>query len=413
MDLPDTFKNAKPSCLTVPKAELQTPRFKLAMAFAVLYLSLGTCVRAQEQADFAPLCDNTDGPATHQGDTAARPASEFRGFTMTALPGEAPSCKLPGHFLRGQKDIWLFEVKSGESYEWPRASFVEGGTTASMKEDPPVERKVRQTDTFNEYVTLPPVTFEREATEEDSGEQGATSGSSQPPSQTQQANHEGLVMRSVKRTLEDQKELYLSPFKPSNFKWDALELVGTAALLASDRDIEKHIGNAHVTLYQATSDVAIAGLGATLAGVWAWGIKGDHPHAKETGELELETLVNTFLIYTPMQLLAARQRPDVGNGNGDFWKNHAINTSFPGGHAMFTFAMATVVSHEYRQKWVQVLAYSAASIVTVSRFQARDHWASDMFIGSALGIGIGAHVFHAHCDPQLSDSCKHHVRWIF
>jgi hypothetical protein len=44
---------------------------------------------------------------------------------------------------------------------------------------------------------------------------------------------------------------------------------------------------------------------------------------------------------------------------------------------------------------------------------ARDHWSSDMFIGAALGIGIGSHIFHAHCDPELSDSCKHHVRWIF
>ena len=220
-------------------------------------------------------------------------------------------------------------------------------------------------------------------------------------------------MRSVKRTLEDQKELYRGPFKPSNFKWDALVLGGTAALLAADRHIEKHIGNAHYTFYQATSNVAIGGLGATLGGVWLWGIKGDHPHAKETGVLELETLVNTFLIYTPMQLLAARQRPGEGNGNGDFWKHHNINTSFPGGHAMFTFAMATVVSHEYPQKWVQALAYSAATIVTVTRFMARDHWSADMFAGAALGIGIGAHVFHAHCNPDLSDSCKHHVRWIF
>jgi membrane-associated phospholipid phosphatase len=219
-------------------------------------------------------------------------------------------------------------------------------------------------------------------------------------------------MRSVKRTWEDQKELYRAPFKPSNFKWDALMLGGTAALLASDRHIEKHIGTAHYTLYQSTSDVAIAGLGAALGGVWIWGMKGNHPHARETGALELETLVNTFLIYTPMQLLAARQRPGEGNGNGDFWKRHSVNTSFPGGHAMFTFAMATVVSHEYPQKWVQALAYSAATIVTVTRFKARDHWSSDMFAGAALGIGIGTHVFHAHCNPDLSDSCKHHVRWI-
>jgi hypothetical protein len=257
-------------------------------------------------------------------------------------------------------------------------------------------------------ISLPPVRFERYGKRE-----SAPGSSPQPQNQTQQSDHEGLVMRSVKRTLEDQKELYRAPFKPANFKWDALVLGGTAALLASDRHIEKHIGTAHQTVYQASSDLAIAGLGATLGGVYLWGIKGNHPHAKETGALELETLVNTFLIYTPMQLLAARQRPDEGNGNGDFWRHHNINTSFPGGHAMFTFAMATVVSHEYPQKWVQVLAYSAASIVTVSRFMARDHWSSDMLVGSALGIGIGAHIFHAHCNPDLSDSCKHHVRWIF
>jgi membrane-associated phospholipid phosphatase len=265
-------------------------------------------------------------------------------------------------------------------------------------------------------VSLLPVKLaqgQQDATGETSAGRDTTGSAPQTQSQTHQPEHHGLVMRSVKRTLEDQRELYLTPFKPSNFKWDALVLGGTGALLATDRRIESHIGTAHYTFYQATSDVAIAGLGATLGGVWIWGIKGDHPHAKETGVLELETLVNTMLIYTPMQVLAARQRPGEGNGNGDFWKNHNINTSFPGGHAMFTFAMSTVVSHEYPQWWVQALAYSAATIVTVTRFQARDHWSSDMFAGAALGIGIGAHIFHAHCDPELSDSCKHHARWIF
>ncbi|MGE5054634.1 MAG: phosphatase PAP2 family protein [Acidobacteriota bacterium] len=234
------------------------------------------------------------------------------------------------------------------------------------------------------------------------------------PGTMQTSDHHGVVRNAIRRTLEDQKELYLTPFKESNFKWDVLELAGTGGLIAADRHIEKHIGNAHYQFYQDTSNIAIGGLSAALAGVWIYGLKTEnHRHARETGFLELETLVDTFLIYTPMQFVAARQRPGEGNGNGDFWKHHMINTSFPGGHAMFTYAMATVLSHEYSQKWVQVLAYSAASIVTVSRFMARDHWSSDMFIGSALGIGIGAHVFHAHCNPELSDSCKHHTRFIF
>ncbi len=234
------------------------------------------------------------------------------------------------------------------------------------------------------------------------------------PGTMQTSDHHGRVKSAIRRTLEDQKELYRTPFKESNFKWDVVELVGTGSLIAADRHIEKHIGHAHYQFYQDSSNIAIGGLSAALAGVWIYGLKTEnHRHARETGFLTLETLVDTFLIYTPMQLIAARQRPGEGNGNGDFWKHHAINTSFPGGHAMFTYAMATVLSHEYSQKWVQVLAYSAASIVTVSRFMARDHWSSDMFIGAALGIGIGSHVFHARCDPELSDSCKHHTRFIF
>jgi hypothetical protein len=316
------------------------------------------------------------GPEAGQPQAAANSSTwTSTSSTNAAVPDpadlEVSWRKMPMRFLHDEKDMWVFPTKVNED-NWLR-----------------------------------------ETRGEDSAEQNATGNAPQPQIQMQASDHQGLVMRSVKRTLEDQRELYLTPFKPSNFKWDALVLGGTGALIAADRHIEKHIGTAHYTFYQATSDVAIAGLGATLGGVWIWGIKGDHPHAKETGVLELETLVDTMLIYTPMQLVAARQRPGEGNGNGDFWKHHNINTSFPGGHAMFTFAMATVVSHEYPQKWVQTLAYLAATTVTVTRFLARDHWSSDMFAGAALGIGIGAHVFHAHCDPTLSDSCKHHVRWIF
>lgn len=279
-------------------------------------------------------------------------------------------------------------------------AFCQTDTYASLPSLPAPSEVVPEITAVRLDVTsLPPLTFGG-----DSGSSGQTSSSDQ---------HHGVVMRSIKRTLRDQKELYESPFKPSNFKWDAIEVLGTAGLIISDRHIEKHIGTSHYQFYQDTSNISIGGLSAALAGVWIYGLKTDHPHARETGYLELETLVNTFLIYTPMQLIAGRQRPGEGNGNGDFFKHHAINTSFPGGHAMFTFAMATVMSHEYSQKWVQALAYTAASAVTVSRFMARDHWSSDMFIGAALGIGIGAHVFHAHCDPELSDSCKHHTRWIF
>ena len=227
-----------------------------------------------------------------------------------------------------------------------------------------------------------------------------------------QQQQPGLVHRSVKRILDDQKGIYFSPFDPSHLKYDAIVLAGTAAFLATDRHIENNLPGGHYQFYQDSSNIAIAGLATTLGGVWLYGLKGDHPHARETGELELETLVNTFLVYAPMQFIAGRQRPGEGNGHGDFLKHHMINTSFPGGHAMFTWAMATVVAHEYSQPWVRVLNYSAALTVTLTRFLARDHWASDMWVGTALGLGIGTYTFHAHCDPELSSSCKRHYARI-
>ena len=242
-------------------------------------------------------------------------------------------------------------------------------------------------------------------------DENSTASPDAAPDTSSSKSQPGLVKRSVKRIGEDQKRLYLAPFERHNIKWDALVLVGTGAFLAADRHIESNIPHSNFTAYQATSDIAIAGLAGSLGAIYAYGFKDEDRHAKETGEIELETLVNTFLIYTPMQLIFARQRPDEGNGNGDFFKHHAVNTSFPGGHAMFTWAMASVLADEYPKPWARFLSYGAAFTVTFSRFMARDHWSSDMFIGTALGLAIAENTFHARCNPEFESQCKGHRWW--
>jgi membrane-associated phospholipid phosphatase len=206
--------------------------------------------------------------------------------------------------------------------------------------------------------------------------------------------------------LEDQKQLYLAPLKVSNLKWDSLFLGGAAALFATDLQVERVVPTANVDRYHTVAAVSLVGTSVTLSGVWAYGIKTHNQHAKETGELELEALANTFLIYTPMQLIAARERPDEGKGSGRFLVDHSFNTSFPAGHPMFTWTMASVVAHEYPRTWVRLLAYGAASSISVSRIMGRNHFASDVWVGTLLGYFIGSHVFHARCNPGLSESCR-------
>ena len=230
----------------------------------------------------------------------------------------------------------------------------------------------------------------------------AASGTSQTSGEPQK---HGLVSRSVKRTLQDQKELYLAPFQPTNIKWDLVVLAGTGGLMATDRRIERHLPGGNLNIYSNASNITIGSLAGGLALMWGYGLKTHNEHLKEMGTLEVETLVNTFLIYAPMQFIAGRQRPGEGNGYGDFWRHHAMNTSFPAGHAMFTMAMATVLAHEYPKPWVKFLAYGAATTIIAARFLAHDHWASDEFLGPALGYFIGTHIFHAHCNPDFNETC--------
>jgi membrane-associated phospholipid phosphatase len=223
------------------------------------------------------------------------------------------------------------------------------------------------------------------------------------------SGHGSLIGRSVRRVLHDQGQLYTAPLKPKNYPWDALFLGGAAALFATDMKIERQVPTTNVDRWHTLSAVDIVGTSVTLGSLWAYGIKTHNDHAKETGVLELEALSNTFLIYTPMQLIAARERPDEGRGGGRFLVQRSFNTSFPAGHPMFTWTMASVVAHEYPKPWVQALAYGAAGSLSVARIMGRNHFSSDVYVGTILGYLIGTHVFHAHCMPGLSKSCHRDI----
>jgi len=221
----------------------------------------------------------------------------------------------------------------------------------------------------------------------------------------QNGQKHGFIVRNLRRGLQDQKELYAAPFKVKNLKWDALFLGTTAALLATDRQVMRNVSNDHVDIGHRLALGMLLGTAAIPSVTWLYGLKTGDRHADETGYLTLESLANTFLIYTPMQFIAGRERPDEGTGNGRFWRHGAFNTSFPAGHPMFTWAMASVVAHEYPKTWVKVVVYGAAASVSGARILGRNHFPSDIWVGSILGYLIGTHIFHAHCDPQYSEAC--------
>jgi hypothetical protein len=233
-------------------------------------------------------------------------------------------------------------------------------------------------------------------------------GDSNQPAARSQGGSGGIVVRSVKRFAKDQGQIYSAPFRPANFKWDALLVAGTAGLMAIDRRAARAVPpHVPANISRDLSNVGLIGTSVSVGSIWIYGLKTGNEHAKETGELTLESLANTFTVYTVMQFLSGRERPTEGTGNGRFWIHNGFNGSFPAGHPMFTWAMASVAAHEYPKPWVQWLAYGAAATVSATRFTARMHYPSDILVGSTLGYLIGRHIFHSHCKVGLSEDCHH------
>ena len=233
-----------------------------------------------------------------------------------------------------------------------------------------------------------------------SGQNRAGNGSQPDPERV------GTFHRVARRIWRDQEELWAAPFKKSNLKWDAMVLLGTGALIATDRQTVPDVSQHTIDVSSNISNAAIYGTGTVAGSIWIAGLISNNPHQKETGLLTLEALTNAMPVYTVLQVIAGRERPGEGTGNGRFWQKHSIGGSFPGGHAMFAWTMATVIAHEYPRWWVKALLYGAAATVSVTRFTARDHFASDTFVGTALGYFIGRHIFHAHCNPGFSEACR-------
>jgi membrane-associated phospholipid phosphatase len=109
-----------------------------------------------------------------------------------------------------------------------------------------------------------------------------------------------------------------------------------------------------------------------------------------------------------LKFLSGRQRPSFYDPNsaeaepkfhgpfspaGKDINGKRINSSCPSGHTTVAFAAATVFAMEYKDRpLVPIIAYSAASLIGLSRITENKHWITDVFAGAALGYFTGRQV---------------------
>jgi hypothetical protein len=217
------------------------------------------------------------------------------------------------------------------------------------------------------------------------------------------ANHENsLGIRLLKNISEDQKAIWTSPSHLRLVDADWLVPLGmvTGGMLATDTEYSKHLSNSSTRL-RHSNDFSNYGIGAMAgvgAGFYFMGQMTHDEHKSETALLAGEAAADSFGVTYALKYAFGRQRPLRNNYEGNFWSG---GDSLPSEHAAAAWSIASVIAHEYPGPLTTFLAYGLAAGVSASRITAKQHFPTDVLIGSAIGWYVGRHVYRAHHDHEL------------
>jgi membrane-associated phospholipid phosphatase len=203
--------------------------------------------------------------------------------------------------------------------------------------------------------------------------------------------------------LQDQKDLWLFPMKLAEGRhWlpTAIVVGGTAALIATDPQTMPHFrqtNDFHGFNRVFTSTVSGGIIAVVPATFYVASLIRKNSYDQGTALLAGEAVVDDTVLMVVMKSITQRLRPtDVaptGKYSDTFFQSNRSpigrGTSFPSGHALMSFSVATVFARRYRQhRWVPYVAYGLASVISFSRVTTGAHFPSDVFIGAALGFAI-------------------------
>jgi hypothetical protein len=215
----------------------------------------------------------------------------------------------------------------------------------------------------------------------------------------------GLGLHLLKNMAKDQKAMWTSPRHLRLVDADWLLPLGIAAggMFATDTEYSRHLSNSPSRL-KYSRDVSKYGIGSMAGiggGLYLWGHMTHDDLKSETGILAGEAALDSFTAVYAFKQVFGRERPLRNNYGGQFWRG---GDSFPSGHAAAAWSIASVIAREYPGPLTSFFVYGLASAVSASRITAKQHFPSDVLIGSAIGWFAGQQVYRRHHDPTLGGS---------
>ncbi len=212
-----------------------------------------------------------------------------------------------------------------------------------------------------------------------------------------------VTLRNTPRhILSDQAAIWTSParLRDSNLAGPAVLVLATAVLITTDHEVmaSKVPTNTSLNKHAITaSNALLGGFVAAPALVYGLGwIHGDS-HATETGVLGGEAMVDSLAVSEVLKAVSLRERPATDDARGKFFQTSVgLDSSFPSNHSIIAWSSAAVLATEYDGPLTRLTAYGLATGVSVTRVLGRQHFPSDVLVGSAVGWMIGRYVVRRH-----------------
>ncbi|MFA9388231.1 MAG: phosphatase PAP2 family protein [Prolixibacteraceae bacterium] len=208
-----------------------------------------------------------------------------------------------------------------------------------------------------------------------------------------------LLLKVFQHGLNDTKELVISPIKWDKKDWAIAGGVGAATgalILFGDQAVYNFANTQHspgkdvffknVEPFGHTYPAIIAGA------LLLKGIVYKDNYSVETSLIAAESYLLTGMLAQVVKSTAGRNRPnDEGTTHPDEWTGPFFHgNSFFSGHTSTAFSVASVFAYRYKETtWVPILSYSLATLCGMQRIYDNRHWASDVFMGAAVGTATG------------------------
>lgn len=202
-----------------------------------------------------------------------------------------------------------------------------------------------------------------------------------------------LFQSTLFRVADEQKRIWTFPSKllePKVAITTAAVVAATAALIVTDSASSGYFrATTSFNGFNRVFSSNITGYGtlAAPAAFLAAGLLRKDPKMTGTAIAAGEALANAEVLAIVMKDVTGRASPSAMQQG---WFKAGTDGSFPSGHSISAFAVATVISRRYsNHRWVPWVAYGLAATVGFSRVSGSAHFASDAFLGAALGYSVG------------------------